>query len=84
MDRLAIVGDVLVNINFVTGKPGLRQPPRVFCADQAENRRSILKLADLKPAIICFGHGPPLRSADVLERYAERFTVAPVLQGATA
>lgn len=68
-DRVAIAGDVLANINFITGRPGLRQPPYFFSANPAENRRSIRKLAELKPSIICFGHGPPLREPGLLERY---------------
>ena len=58
-DRIAIVGDVLVNIHFVTGGPGFGTP--VFSADADENR-SIRKLAELRPSTICFGHGP-LREA---------------------
>lgn len=82
-DRLAIVGDVLVNMNFITGKPGLREPPRIFSVDLAENRRSILKLFELRPATICFGHGPPLRNLEVLERFTARIMAVPLLQGAT-
>lgn len=71
-DRLAIVGDVLANIHFLTGRPGLREPPPFFCSDPDENRRSIRKLAELQPATICFGHGPPLRSLPALEQFAAR------------
>jgi glyoxylase-like metal-dependent hydrolase (beta-lactamase superfamily II) len=71
-DRLAIAGDVLANIHFVTGAVGLRVPPDRFCVDPEQNRRSIRILADLRPAIVCFGHGPPLYDADVLQRFVER------------
>jgi hydroxyacylglutathione hydrolase len=71
-DRVAIGGDVLANINVLTGRAGLRQPPRAFSVDAAENRRAIRRLAELRPSLVCFGHGPPLRDADVLQRYAER------------
>ena len=71
-DRLAIAGDVLANINFVTGQAGLRQPPAFFSTDPAENRRSVRKLFELQPRTICFGHGPPLRDLTVLERYVAR------------
>ena len=69
-DRLCIAGDVLANVHFFSGKPGLRQPPSSFSVDPAQNRRSILLLASLKPKVVCFGHGPPLRDPEVLERYA--------------
>lgn len=71
-DRLAIAGDVLANMNFRTLKPGLQQPPPFFCVDAVQNRHSILKLAELKPRMVCFGHGPPLREPELLEKYAER------------
>jgi glyoxylase-like metal-dependent hydrolase (beta-lactamase superfamily II) len=72
-DRVAIAGDVLANINFVTLKPGLLEPPRYFSAEAAENRRSICKLADLKPSIVCFGHGPLLRNPETLDKFARRY-----------
>jgi glyoxylase-like metal-dependent hydrolase (beta-lactamase superfamily II) len=72
-DRVAIAGDVLANINFLTLKPGLLEPPAYFSADPAENRRSICKLADLGPAIVCFGHGPPLRDNETLDKFARRY-----------
>ena len=83
-DRVALVGDVLVNMNFVTGKAGLRKPPPFFCVDAAQNRQSVMRLLDLKPAVLCFGHGPPLANADVLERFADRVISSPILQGVTA
>jgi glyoxylase-like metal-dependent hydrolase (beta-lactamase superfamily II) len=71
-DRLAIAGDVLANTSFLTGKPGLREPPRAFSVDLTENRRSVRKLLDLRPSVVCFGHGPPLRDRACLERYVAR------------
>ena len=71
-DRVAIAGDVLANINFLTGRPGLREPPWFFSADPAQNRRSIQTLAELKPAIVCFGHGPPLLEPELLANFAAR------------
>jgi hydroxyacylglutathione hydrolase len=70
-DRLAIAGDLLANIHFVTGKPGLRLPPPFFCADYALNRRSIQTLIKLEPALVCFGHGPPLRDVAQLQRFTQ-------------
>jgi hydroxyacylglutathione hydrolase len=72
-DRVCIAGDVLANINYLTGKPILREPPALFSVDVAQNRRSIRTLVDLKPRVVCFGHGPPLRNPEVLEQYLERF-----------
>ncbi len=71
-DRVAIAGDVLANIHFITRKPGLREPPHIFSADYAENRRSILRLAALEPKVVCFGHGPPLVEPESLREFGER------------
>jgi glyoxylase-like metal-dependent hydrolase (beta-lactamase superfamily II) len=71
-DRLAIAGDLMANTDFVTGRSGLREPPTFFSADPARNRLSIRLLARLAPAVVCFGHGPPLRDHRVLERFAAR------------
>ena len=60
-DRTLILGDVLFNRHLVTGRPGLRQPPDFFTPDPARNRESARRLADLEPALVLFGHGPPLR-----------------------
>src|SRR5207249_7186547 len=73
-DRVCIAGDVLANINFLTGEAGLRQPPTYFSDDAALNRQSIQKLLDLQPSLVCFGHGPPLYRPEVLEKYAARFS----------
>ena len=61
-DRVLILGDVLNNMNVRTGVPGLHEPPDMFTPDPARNRESARKLAELEPAIACFGHGAPLRN----------------------
>jgi glyoxylase-like metal-dependent hydrolase (beta-lactamase superfamily II) len=60
-DRVLIVGDVLNNMNLITGIPGLHEPPVPFTTDPAQNRESARRLAALEPALVVFGHGPPLR-----------------------
>ena len=71
-DGVAIAGDVMANISFLTGRPGLREPPRAFSWDPAVNRRSVRVLAALEPTLVCFGHGPPLRGGDELREYVAR------------
>jgi hydroxyacylglutathione hydrolase len=63
-DRVLILGDVLLNMNFFTGKVGLEEPPLVFTVDSNLNRDSARKVAQLNPTLVCFGHGPPLRDTD--------------------
>lgn len=70
-DRVLILGDVFFGLNPVTGVPGLHEPPQGLSADPALNRRSARRLAALRPALVCFGHGPPLRDPDRLSAFAE-------------
>ena len=60
-DRVLILGDVLNNMNVMTAVPGLHEPPAIFTPDPARNRESARRLAALRPALTCFGHGAPLR-----------------------
>lgn len=60
-DRVLILGDVLTNMDVLTGIPGLHEPRWFLTPDPAENRRSARRLAALEPRIILFGHGAPLR-----------------------
>jgi hydroxyacylglutathione hydrolase len=71
-DRALIVGDVLFNLNMLTGRPGLREPPDAFTPDPPRNRESARRLAALEPALTCFGHGPPLRGAGKLTDFCAR------------
>jgi glyoxylase-like metal-dependent hydrolase (beta-lactamase superfamily II) len=71
-DRTLILGDVLNNMNVLSGVPGLREPPRVFTPDPQRNRASARRLAALEPELVCFGHGPPLRDPGELARFIAR------------
>lgn len=71
-DRVAICGDVIRNMSYATGLPGIKEPPRIFTYDPAENRRSIRKLAELNPSLILPGHGPAVTDMAKLERFVER------------
>jgi glyoxylase-like metal-dependent hydrolase (beta-lactamase superfamily II) len=60
-DRTLVCGDVVRNMSFATALPGLHDAPRAFTPDPVRNRESARRLAALEPALVCFGHGPPLR-----------------------
>jgi hydroxyacylglutathione hydrolase len=62
---------VINTMNVFTGIPGVREPPRIFTLDPVENRRSVCKLLDLRPSLVCVGHGAPLRDIAKLERLVE-------------
>jgi glyoxylase-like metal-dependent hydrolase (beta-lactamase superfamily II) len=69
-DRTLICGDVLNGMNLLTSVTGLHEPPEVFTPDPATNRESIRRLAALEPALVCFGHGPPMRNPAQLTSFA--------------
>jgi glyoxylase-like metal-dependent hydrolase (beta-lactamase superfamily II) len=60
-DRTLVLGDVYFNLHPLTGIPELRPPPDMLTLDPALNRESMRRLAELEPALVLFGHGPPLR-----------------------
>jgi len=71
-DRSLICGDVFFNMNMATTAPGLHQPPGMFTPDPQRNRESERQLAELEPALVCFGHGPPLRDPEQLRNFVDR------------
>lgn len=54
--RILFCGDVLFNA------PKFRLPFAGLTVDMAENIRSVKKIAQLDPDIICFGHGQPMQN----------------------
>jgi hydroxyacylglutathione hydrolase len=68
-DRVAICGDVIRNMSYATGLPGVKEPPDIFTYDPAENRRSIRILAELNPSLILPGHGPAVTEMVAFERF---------------
>ena len=70
-DRTLICGDVFFNMNIITTSYGLHQPPRIFTYDPTLNRRSERRLAELKPKLTLFGHGPPLREPSKITAFVE-------------
>jgi glyoxylase-like metal-dependent hydrolase (beta-lactamase superfamily II) len=65
-DRTLVAGDVFFNL------PRLGPPPRFLTFDADANRDAMQRLAELRPALVLFGHGPPLRDPDALARAAAR------------
>jgi len=65
-DATLIAGDVFFNL------PRLGPPPGFLTVDPERNRQSMRRLAELRPALALFGHGPPLRDPQRLARAAAR------------
>jgi hydroxyacylglutathione hydrolase len=74
-DRVAICGDVVRNMSFLTTLAGVREPPDELTYDPPENRRSIRKLAALEPSLILPGHGPEITDMVEFQRFAEALPV---------
>jgi glyoxylase-like metal-dependent hydrolase (beta-lactamase superfamily II) len=60
-DGILVLGDVLNNMDVVTGIPGLRLPKSFLTPDPERNRESAKRLGPLEPSLVLFGHGAPLR-----------------------
>jgi hydroxyacylglutathione hydrolase len=67
-DRVLICGDVMWGYNPFLLKPGIREPYLWASPDPVQNRASARRLAALEPALVCFGHGPPLRDTAAFTR----------------
>ena len=68
-DRTLVCGDVFFHMNILTTIVGLHQPPDLFTYDVPTNRASERRLAELDPAVVCFGHGPPLRDPAAIRAF---------------
>jgi glyoxylase-like metal-dependent hydrolase (beta-lactamase superfamily II) len=60
-DRTLVCGDVMWGWHPFLLRGGIRPPAGVLTPDPARNRESARRIAALEPALVCFGHGPPLR-----------------------
>ncbi|HEY2436219.1 MAG TPA: MBL fold metallo-hydrolase [Solirubrobacteraceae bacterium] len=60
-DRVLICGDVMWGQNPFLFVGGIQEPYPVASPDPNRNRDSARRLAALEPALICFGHGKPIR-----------------------
>ena len=71
-DRVAICGDVIRNMSYATALPASASRREIFTYDVAENRRSIRKLADLRPGLILPGHGPEVTDMAKFEEFVAK------------
>lgn len=71
-DRVLVCGDVMWGYNPFLFKPGIREPYHWASPDPGRNRESARRLAALEPALVCFGHGPPVRDTAAFTAAVER------------
>jgi glyoxylase-like metal-dependent hydrolase (beta-lactamase superfamily II) len=75
-DGVLIIGDVATNMNLLTTFSGLHLPPDIFTSDKRQNINSLIKLKNLHPQIICFGHGPVLKNRNrEFEKFVDNLSV---------
>jgi hydroxyacylglutathione hydrolase len=65
-DRTLICGDVMWAWHPFLMRGPIREPFTWFSPDPQRNRESARRIAELEPALACFGHGPPLRDPSKL------------------
>lgn len=70
-DRALILGDTIFGLHPLTGLPGLHMPPDILTLEPAQNRESARKVAALEPAVVTFGHGPPMRDTRRFVQFVE-------------
>jgi glyoxylase-like metal-dependent hydrolase (beta-lactamase superfamily II) len=71
-DRVLVCGDVMWGYNPFTLSGAIREPYPAVSPDPRLNRESARRLAALEPALVCFGHGAPLRDPGLLAEFAAR------------
>lgn len=80
-DRVLLAGDAFVTVDMESpvalagdvlgiGKPALSRPPVHATVDWPAARRSLARLAELRPEIVACGHGDPMRGAGIAEQLA--------------
>lgn len=69
-DRTLVAVDAVFAMSPITRRRGLQMPPRLLSVDHDGVRTTIKRLAELEPAVVYFGHGPPLRDPGALRAFA--------------
>mgnify|MGYP001205153182 CR=1 FL=1 len=79
-DRVALVSDAIYLVDSARLRPlpegEASVPHPAWAWDHALAKRSVRRLAELEPSLVCAGHGAPLRGPGLratLERAAERY-----------
>jgi glyoxylase-like metal-dependent hydrolase (beta-lactamase superfamily II) len=76
-DRVLVAGDAITTtrqeaaFSVLTQRHELNGPPAYFTIDWDKARRSVERLAELKPLIVASGHGRPMRGSYMPEELAK-------------
>jgi hydroxyacylglutathione hydrolase len=71
-DRTLLCGDVMWGWQPFLLRGPIQPPANIATPDPARNRESARRIAALEPALVCFGHGPPLRDPAKLAAAVEK------------
>jgi glyoxylase-like metal-dependent hydrolase (beta-lactamase superfamily II) len=63
-DRTLLCGDVMWGMNPFLNRGPIQEPFSFVSPDHKLNRESARRLAELDPALVCFGHGEPCRDTE--------------------
>lgn len=74
-DRTLIAGDTVNSLRFPRVWAQLSEAPAMFTMNRFENRKSIRKLAELRPDKVLFGHGKPLLDGGIFVEFALNITM---------
>jgi hydroxyacylglutathione hydrolase len=74
-DQVLICGDVMWGYDPFLLRAGIREPYPWASLDPVRNRESARRLAALEPALVCFGHGPPVRDTATLTAAVARLGI---------
>jgi glyoxylase-like metal-dependent hydrolase (beta-lactamase superfamily II) len=71
-DRVLVCGDVMWGRNPFLFSGSIQEPFPAASPDAELNRESARRLAALEPALVCFGHGPPVKDTACFQAAVSR------------
>src|SRR5690606_5349615 len=66
-DRVLLVGDAAMNVGPTPRRPRVIPVPAFLHHDRRQAARSLTRLSGLRPSLVAFGHGHPVRGPDAFE-----------------
>lgn len=76
-DRVMVAGDAFRNLSYATGGRRAAGPPAFFTVDPAQARRSVERIAELRPSVLAVGHGKPITGEAAVARAVEQALARP-------
>ncbi len=77
-DRVLIAGDAFRNLSYATGRSWPAVPPEFFTVDSVAARRSVERIAELRPSVLAMGHGRPIMGQGAILRAVDLALARPI------